>query len=437
MPLYQVYFTIFACEKVPILMRILIKNIKGLVGTYDGRIRSVRGNQMNSLPIIENAFLAIEDGEIALFGSMDEWGGITDWRNLEVIDAEGRFVLPAWCDSHTHLVFAASRELEFEDRIKGLTYEEIAARGGGILNSADKLGGISEDELYDKAIPRLESAMLSGTGAIEIKSGYGLSKESELKMLRVIKRHRESYELTIKSTFLGAHAIPANYKGKQSDYVSLVVDEILPEVAENNLADYIDVFCEKGYFTVEETLKIVEAGAKFGLKSKIHVNQFNSLDAIPKLVSEGVLSVDHLEVLTDSDLKALSGSSTIATALPLCSLFLSIPYTPMRKLIDHGVIAAIATDFNPGSAPSSNMSLAVSMACIKMNLTPHEAINAATINGAAAMEVSQKLGSITEGKRANLIISEKCDHLSYLPYSFGVPAIDSMILNGKILKDFR
>jgi len=418
-------------------MRILIKNIKGLVGTHKDDVRFLRGKEMDSLPMLEDAFLAIEDGEIALFGSMDEWGGITDWRNLEVIDAEGRYVLPAWCDSHTHLVFAASRELEFEDRIKGLTYEEIAARGGGILNSADKLGGMSEDELYEKAIPRLESAMLSGTGAIEIKSGYGLSKESELKMLRVIKRLRESSELTIKSTFLGAHAIPSNFKGKQSEYVDLVVEEMLPEIAQNNLANYIDVFCEKGYFTVEETLKIVEAGAKFGLKSKIHVNQFNSLDAIPKLVSEGVLSVDHLEVLKDSDLAALADSNTIATALPLCSLFLSIPYTPMRKLIDHNVITALATDFNPGSAPSSNMSLAVSLACIKMNLTPQEAINAATINGAAAMEISQKLGSITEGKKANLIISEKCEHLSYLPYSFGKPAIDGMILNGKILKDFR
>lgn len=418
-------------------MRILIKNIKGLVGTHKANINFLRGKEMDSLPMIEDAFLAIEDGEIALFGSMDEWGGITDWRNLEVIDAEGRYVLPAWCDSHTHLVFAASRELEFEDRIKGLTYEEIAARGGGILNSAEKLGKMSEDELYEKALPRLRSAMLSGTGAIEIKSGYGLSTASELKMLRVIKRLQKSSEITIKSTFLGAHAIPSNYKDKQSEYVDLVVEEILPEVAENSLADYIDVFCEKGYFTVDETLRIVEAGAKHGLKSKIHVNQFNSLDAIPELVAGGVLSVDHLEVLTDSDLKALSGSNTIATALPLCSLFLSIPYTPMRKLIDYDVIAAIATDFNPGSAPSSNMSLAVSLTCIKMNLTPSEAINAATINGAAAMEVSDRLGSITEGKKANLIISEKCEHLSYLPYSFGTPAIDGMILNGKIIKDLR
>lgn len=418
-------------------MRILIKNIKGLVGTYKEDVRFLRGKEMNTLPILEDAFLAIEDGEIALFGSMDEWGGITDWRNLEVIDAEGRFVLPAWCDSHTHLVFAASRELEFEDRIKGLTYEEIAARGGGILNSAEKLRGMSEDELYERACPRLRLAMLNGTGAIEIKSGYGLSKDSELKMLRVIKRLRETSDLTIKSTFLGAHAIPSNYKGKQSDYVDLVINEMLPEIAENDLADYVDVFCEKGYFTVEETLSIVEAGARHGLKSKIHVNQFNSLDAIPKLVGAGVLSVDHLEVLPDSDLKALPGSDTIATALPLCSLFLSIPYTPMRKLIDHDVIAALATDFNPGSAPSSNMSLAVSLACIKMNITPSEAINAATINGAAAMEVSDVLGSITEGKKANLIISEKCENLSYLPYSFGNPAIDGMIVNGKILKDFR
>jgi len=418
-------------------MRILIKNIKGLVGTYNEHTKLVRGKEMGSIPGIENAFLAIEDGEIALFGSMDDWGGITDWRNLEVMDAEGRYILPAWCDSHTHLVFAASRELEFEDRIKGLTYEEIATRGGGILNSADKLAGMSEDELFDKALERLHTAMLSGTGAIDVKSGYGLSTESELKMLRVIKRLKESSELTIKSTFLGAHAIPSAYKGKQHEYVNLVINEMLPEIVENSLADYVDVFCEKGYFSVDETIRIVEAASNYGLKSKIHVNQFNSLGAIPKLVSKGVLSVDHLEVITESDLKALSGSNTIATALPLCSLFLSIPYTPMRKLIDNNVITALATDYNPGSAPSSNMSLAVSLACIKMNLKPNEAINAATINGAAAMEVSDTLGSITEGKKANLIITEKCEHLSYIPYSFGKPATDGIIINGKIAKDFR
>lgn len=418
-------------------MRILIKNIKGLVGTYDEHTKFVRGKKMSSIPLIENAFLAIEDGEIALFGSMDDWGGITDWRNLEVMDADGRYILPAWCDSHTHLIFAASRELEFEDRIKGLTYEEIATRGGGILNSASKLAGMSENELFEKAIPRLKSARDSGTGALEIKSGYGLSTESELKMLNVIKRLKSYSNLTIKSTFLGAHAIPAKFKGKQSDYVDLVVNEMLPEIARNKLADYVDVFCEKGYFTVDETLKIVKAGAEHGLKSKVHVNQFNSLGAIPKLVSEGVLSVDHLEVLNEPDLKSLSGSQTIATALPLCSLFLSIPYTPLRKLIDNDVISALATDFNPGSAPSCNMSLAISLACIKMNLTPNEAINAATINGAAAMEVSDILGSITEGKKANLIVSERCEHLSYLPYSFGKPALDGVIINGKIEKDFR
>ena len=418
-------------------MRILIKNIKGLVGTYDANTQFVRGKQMNQLPTLENAFLAIEDGEIALFGSMDDWGGITDWRNLEVIDAEGRFVLPAWCDSHSHLVFAASRELEFEDRIKGLTYEEIASRGGGILNSAAKLAEMSEDELFERAIARLDDAMLSGTGAMEIKSGYGLSTESELKMLRVIKRLREYSSLTIKPTFLGAHAIPMAYKDKQDDYVNLVIDEILPEVAKNSLADYVDVFCEKGYFSVDQTIKIVEAGARHGMKSKIHVNQFNSLGAIPKLVAEGVLSVDHLEVLETEDIEALSGSNTIATALPLCSLFLSIPYTPLRKLIDNNVIAALATDFNPGSAPSSNMSLAVSLACIKMKITPNEAINAATINGAAAMECADILGSIAPGKNANLIISEKCDYLSYVPYSFGKPAIDGIIVNGEIHKSFN
>jgi len=418
-------------------MRILIKNIRGLAGVYEEAPSLLSGKEMDKLPMIENAFLAIEDGKIALFGSMDDWGGITDWRNLEVIDAEGRYVLPAWCDSHTHLVFAGSRELEFEDRIKGLTYEEIAKRGGGILNSAAKLASMSEAELFEKALPRLREAIDMGTGAMEIKSGYGLSTKNELKMLRVIKDLQKETGIAIKSSFLGAHAIAAEYAGKRRAYIDLILEEMIPAVAEEKLADYVDAFCEEGYFSVGETMEIVERGAEFGLKSKIHVNQFNALGAIPELVKAGAISVDHLEVLEDADIEALNGSGTIATALPLCSLFLSIPYTPSRRLIDNNAALALATDFNPGSAPSSNMALAVSLACIKMNMTPAEAINAATLNGAAAMELSDTHGSITPGKVANVLITEKCEHLSFLPYSFGKPAIGGVINHGKVIKEIE
>jgi imidazolonepropionase len=415
-------------------MKILIKNIKGLVGHYEDAPRFLRGQDMDTLPILENAFLGIEDGKIALYGKMEDWGGITDWRDLEVIDAEGRFVLPSFCDSHTHLVFAASRELEFEDRIKGLTYEEVAARGGGILNSSRKLREMSEDELFERALVRLKKAQLSGTGAIEIKSGYGLDTESEIKMLRVIRRLKEVMGMMIKSTFLGAHALPPEFKEDREGYVDLIIKEMIPEIAKEGLADYADVFCEKGYFTTAETLAIVETAAHHGMKSKIHVNQFNAFGAIPELVQAGVVSVDHLEVLGKGDVSALVNSSTIATALPLCSLFLSIPYTPVRELMNENAIVALATDFNPGSAPSSNMPMAISLGCIKMKMTPAEAINAATLNGAAAMEVSDTQGTITAGKSANVLITEPCEHLSYLPYSFGEPAIDGVILEGEIIK---
>ncbi|MFT6997134.1 MAG: imidazolonepropionase [Cryomorphaceae bacterium] len=415
-------------------MKILIKNIKGLVGHYEDAPRFLRGQDMDTLPILENAFLGIEDGKIALYGKMEDWGGITDWRDLEVIDAEGRFVLPSFCDSHTHLVFAASRELEFEDRIKGLTYEEVAARGGGILNSSRKLREMTEDELFERALVRLKKAQLSGTGAIEIKSGYGLDTESEIKMLRVIRRLKEESGMMIKSTFLGAHALPPEFKEYREGYVDLIIKEMIPEIAKEGLADYADVFCEKGYFTTAETLAIVESAARHGMKSKIHVNQFNAFGAIPELVQAGVVSVDHLEVLGKGDVSALVNSSTIATALPLCSLFLSIPYTPVRELMNENAIVALATDFNPGSAPSSNMPMAISLGCIKMKMTPAEAINAATLNGAAAMEVSDTHGTITAGKSANMLITEPCEHLSYLPYSFGEPAIDGVILEGEIIK---
>jgi imidazolonepropionase len=417
-------------------MKLLVKNIRGLAGAYENAPQFIRGSQLENLPLLENAYLAIEDGVVSDFGSMDDLSGITDWRNLEIIDAEGRYVLPSWCDSHTHLVFAASRELEFEDRIKGMTYEQIANRGGGILNSAARLANMSEDELFEKALIRLNEAAEQGTGAMEIKSGYGLTTETELKMLRVIKRLRAESGVAIKATFLGAHAIPAHLNGNKEKYVNQIIDEMIPAVAAENLADYIDTFCEKGYFDVEDTLRIVEAGAKVGLKSKIHVNQFNVLGAIPKLVAAGAISVDHLEVMDDADVAALSKSNTIATALPLCSLFLSIPYTPTKPLIDADAILALATDFNPGSAPSSNMALAVSLACIKMGMTPNQAINAATLNGAAAMELSNTHGSLAIGKTANFIITSPCEHLSYLPYSFGKPAIDGVVLNGQPIKRF-
>lgn len=416
-------------------MRLLIKNIKGLAGAYQEAPNFLRGKDMEKLPMVENAYLAIEDGKISDYGSMDDLNGVTDWRNLEIIDADGRFVIPAWCDSHTHLVYAASRELEFEDRIKGMTYEEIANRGGGILNSAEKLKDMSEDELFENALPRLQAAMEAGTAAIEIKSGYGLSTETELKMLRVIKRLKTECDISIKATFLGAHAVPANLKGQKDKYVDLIINEMIPAVAKEKLADYIDAFCEDGYFDLEDTMRIVEAGAKYGMKSKIHVNQFNALGAIPELVKAGAVSVDHLEVLGDGDTEALSNSDTIATALPLCSLFLSIPYTPAVELMSADAIVALATDYNPGSAPSSNMAMAVSLACIKMKMTPNQAINAATINGAAAMELSETHGTITPGKNANIIITTPCEHLSFLPYSFGKPAIDAVIVNGKVVRN--
>jgi imidazolonepropionase len=409
-------------------MRILIKNIRGLAGIYEDAPIVLRGSEMNTLPVLENAFLAIENGRIALYGAMDDWGGITDWRNLEVIDAEGRYVLPAWCDSHTHLVFAASREQEFEDRIQGLSYEEIAKRGGGILNSAARLQDMDEDELFEKAMKRLQQAVAMGTGAMEIKSGYGLNTAAELKMLRVIKRLKEESQVTIKATFLGAHAIPALYKSKRRSYIDLVLNEMIPAVAEAKLADYVDAFCEEGYFSAAETLEIVECAAQFGMKSRIHVNQFKASGAIPQLVAAGAVSVDHLEVLEPSDVQALSGAKTIATALPLCSLFLGIPYTAVRTLLSQNVAVALATDYNPGSAPSGNMCLAVSLGCIKMGMTPAEAINAATINGAAAMELSASHGSITPGKVANVIITEPCERLAFLPYSFGRPAVERVIL---------
>lgn len=410
-------------------MKLLFINIKDLIQVREAGIEKLSGNEMKELPAISNAWLLVENGIIADYGSMDS---IPEFQNLQPVDLEGKIVLPAWCDSHTHLVYAGNREQEFVDRINGLTYEEIANRGGGILNSAKTLQETSEEELYRQSARRLEEVIQLGTGAIEIKSGYGLTKEAELKMLRVIKKLKENYPLPIKATFLGAHAIPKEYKDRQEEYIDFVIDEILPEVASQNLAEYIDIFCEKGYFSIEDTNKLLKAAKRFGLKPKIHVNQFNAIGGIKAGVEMGALSVDHLEVLREEDIEALKGTATMPVALPGCSLFLSIPYTPARQIIEAGLPLALATDYNPGSAPSGNMNLVVSLACIKMKMTPEEAINAATINAAYAMGLSKTHGSITKGKAANLIVTRKIPSYAHLPYSFGNNEIEEVYINGKL-----
>jgi imidazolonepropionase len=392
-------------------------------------ILKVSGSEMAVLPSIKNAFLIIKDDCIVDFGLMENCPKINADKT---IDATGKMVLPTWCDSHTHIVYAGNRENEFVDRINGLSYEEIANRGGGILNSAKKLNETSEEEIYNQSKKRLEEVMQLGTGAVEIKSGYGLTVDGELKMLRVIKRLAENYPIKIKATFLGAHAFPSEYKNNHSAYIDLIINEMLPKIAEENLAQYIDVFCEKGYFSVEETEQIMIAGKKFGLKSKIHVNQFNSIGGIAACVKYNAISVDHLEVVTQEDIEALKNSNTMPVALPSCSYFLSIPYTPARQLLNAGLPLALATDFNPGSTPSGNMNFVVATACIKMKMTPEEAINAATLNGAFAMEITETHGSITKGKKANLIITKPLNSYYEIPYSFGSNLIDCVIIEGKI-----
>ncbi len=412
-------------------MSLLITNIKQLIQIRDSGIRKVSGKDMKILPIIENAFVLVENDTIIDFGEMkDTVGVIAD----KIIDASGQIVLPAWCDSHTHIVYAGNREQEFVDRINGLSYEEIAKRGGGILNSAEKLQNTSEDELYNQSIERIKSVMKLGTGAIEIKSGYGLSLESELKMLRVIKRIKQHFPLKVRATFLGAHAIPKEYESDRKRYIDLIIEKMLPAVANDGLADYIDVFCEKGYFSLADTERILSAGKQYNLIPKIHVNQFNSFGGVELGVKHNALSVDHLEELKPEDIDALKGSDTIPVALPSCSYFLSIPYTPARQLIDAGLPLALASDYNPGSTPSGNMNFVVSTACIKMRMTPEEAINAATINGAYAMGIEDQYGSITKGKKANLIITKKVDNYNYLPYAFGDNHIDKVLINGELIE---
>ena len=410
-------------------MTTLIINIKELLQVRDSSILKVSGAEMAVLPTIKNAYLVLKNGLISDFGSMEDLPNINPEK---CIDADGKIVLPSWCDSHTHIVYAGNREQEFVDRINGLTYEEIANRGGGILNSAKKLNETSEEEIYQQSKARLEEVMHLGTGAVEIKSGYGLTVDGELKMLRVIQRLSQNYPLTIKATFLGAHAFPSEYTTNHKGYIDLIINEMLPEIAENKLADFIDVFCETGYFTVEETQQIIEAGIKFGLKPKIHVNQFNSIGGIQAGIKHNALSVDHLEVMKPEDIEALKNTETMPVALPSCSYFLSIPYTPARAMIAAGLPLALATDYNPGSTPSGNMNFVVATACIKMKMTPEEAINAATINGAYAMGISQTHGSITIGKKANLIITKPIPSYYQIPYAFGSNLIDIVLIEGEI-----
>jgi len=411
-------------------MTILIKNIKELLQIREPNILKVSGEAMKTLPMLKNAYVFIEHDTIVDFGSMEN----CKYTNAdEVIDAQGKIVLPTWCDSHTHIVYAGNREQEFVDRINGLSYEEIANRGGGILNSAKTLENTSEEDLYQQSIVRVKNVMQLGTGALEIKSGYGLSTEAELKMLRVIQRIKKEFPIKVKATFLGAHAFPLKFKNNKKGYLDLIINEMLPKIAKENLANYVDVFCEKGYFSLEDTEQILKAAKQFHLTPKIHVNQFNAFGGVALAVKHNALSVDHLEELNQDDINALKGSNTMPVALPSCSYFLSIPYTPGRQIIDAGLPLALATDYNPGSTPSGNMNFVVSTACIKMKLTPEEAINAATINGAYAMGISNQYGSITKGKKANIIITKKVPSYNYLPYAFGDNSIDKVIINGETI----
>lgn len=411
-------------------MQTLIINIKELLQVRETHIDKVSGAEMAILPSIKNAFLLIENDSIIDFGEMNN---CTNFDNKKIIDAKGKIVLPTWCDSHTHLVYAGNREQEFVDRINGLSYEEIANRGGGILNSAKKLNETSEEEIYNQSKLRLEEIMQQGTGAVEIKSGYGLTVDGELKMLRVIKKLAQNYPITIKATFLGAHAFPLEYRENHAAYIDLIINEMLPQIAEEKLADYIDAFLETGYFSVEETERIMLAGKKYGLLAKIHVNQFTAINGIEACVKHNALSVDHLEIVTDEDIKVLKNSETMPVALPSCSYFISIPYTPARRLISAGLPLALATDFNPGTTPSGNMNFVVATACIKMKMTPEEAINAATINGAYAMGISQTHGSITKGKKANFIITKPLNSFYEIPYLFTSNLIEKVFINGNCI----
>ena len=409
-------------------MLTLIKNIKTLVGVGgEGKLR-LQGAEMAKLGTIDDAWLLVDGERISSFGEMSSLDESSVCADLEV-DARGGMVLPSWCDPHTHIVYAGSREGEFVDKIRGMSYEEIAKRGGGILNSADLLHTLSEESLYEQAVKRAREVMLKGTGCIEIKSGYGLNTADELKMLRVIKRMKETLPVKIVSTFLGAHAVGRRYS--QPEYVNLIIDEMIPEVGRQKLADYIDVFCDTGFFTVEETARILEAGAKWGMLPKIHADELASSGGVEVGVAHNALSVDHLERMTDSQIEVLRGSGTMPTALPGTSFFLNMPFAPARKIIDAGLGVAVASDYNPGSTPSGDMKFVVSLACIKMRLLPEEAINAATINSAYAMGVSKDYGSIEKGKVANFFITEPIPSVNFIPYAYTSPIISRLFLKGE------
>lgn len=415
-------------------MKLLIKNIKTLVQVEENPRLKVVGKDMKNLSCIHNAWLAIEDDKIVGFGKMDDWEGISDWTNLTIIDATDKIVMPSYCDSHTHIVYAGSREGEFVDRINGLTYEQIFERGGGILNSAKKLHDASEEELIESALKRLNEIMWQGTGAVEIKSGYGLSTEAELKMLRVIKKLKTLTPLTIKATFLGAHAVPTEYKNDKREYIDLLINEMMPKIAEEKLADYCDVFCEQNYFTKEETIEILSAAKKFGMTPKVHAEQLSNFGGVLAGVEVGAISVDHLEFVGDKEIEALKKSETIPTILPGAAFFLSLPLPPARKMIDAGLALAVASDYNPGSSPSGNMNFMLSLCCVQYKMTPEEAINASTINSAYAMDLSTTHGSIAVGKQANIFITKEIPTYRFIPYSFGSNLVETVIVGGKVIQ---
>ena len=417
-------------------MKLLVKNIKRLVQVEDEPRKWVAGADMAKLNCIDDAFLLINEDKIEDFGPMSALPNFDEMEGVDVmqeIDATGRMVFPSFCDSHTHLVYAGSREIEYTDKIKGLSYEEIAEHGGGILNSAKRMHNATEDELYASAMERIHEIISMGTGAVEIKSGYGLTVDDELKMLRVIKRLKETTPLKIKSSFLGAHAVSAEYRGRQTEYVDMVISEMIPMVAAEDLADYIDVFCDKGFFTVEETDRILNAGMKHGMRPKIHANELDYSGGIQVGVKYNALSVDHLEFVGDAEIEALKGSETMPTILPGAAFFLNMVCSPVRKMIDAGLPVALASDFNPGSSPSGNMKFVLSLACINYKMLPQEAINATTINSAYAMGVEDELGSIARGKIANVFITKEIPSIEFMPYAYGSNLVDTVILNGKVL----
>ena len=413
-------------------MGLIIKNIRGLVQVESDPRKYAAGKGMSFLPVVENAWLLIIGNCIESFGKMDEYS--LDETNHETIDAAGRFVFPSYCDSHTHLVYAGSREIEYTDKIRGLSYEEIARRGGGILNSAKLLGETSEDDLFDQSMVRVNEIIGMGTGAVEIKSGYGLTVESEIKMLRVIKRIGESSPLEVKATFLGAHSLPDEFRANRGKYVDLVINEMIPAVASDDLAEYIDVFCDKGFFTVDETEKILMAGLKYGLTPKIHANELDFSGGIQAGIKYGALSVDHLEFTGDAEINALLESETMPTLLPGAALFLGMVDPPARRMIDAGLPVALASDYNPGSSPSGNMKLIMSLGCIKLKMLPEEVINAVTINGAYAMGLADTHGSIARGKTANLFITREIPSYQFMPYAFGSDLVEMVILNGEVVE---